>query len=131
CEFLGEAFDPVMLSPHETRSARAWSTHPLHAKTAQPISTKYCEMYKTRLPAGDVAVLESAIGDTLKQFGYAVSAGGKALPARLAAQLLESDTVTNPENVAYRRWHEDRRKERRTRGVWSDADRDSLLWGMN
>ena len=28
CDFLGESFDECMLRPHETRSARAWSTHP-------------------------------------------------------------------------------------------------------
>jgi len=131
CGFLGEAFDPVMLSPHETRSARAWSEHPLHAKTAQPISTKFCEMYKTRLPGSDVAVLDALIGDTLKRFGYAVSSAASPAPARLASQLLESDTVTNPENLPYRRWHEERRKARKAAGVWSDADRKSLLWGMN
>ena len=131
CEFLGEKFDPRMLSPHETGSARAWSTHPLHAKTAQPISTKYCEMYRTRLPKGDVAVLESVIGTTLKRFNYPLSGSEHAVPSRLAGQLIESDTVTNPENVPYRRWHEERRKERKARGVWSDADRPSRLWGMS
>jgi hypothetical protein len=131
CEFLGEAFDARMLAPHETRSARAWSEHPLHAKTAQPISTKFCEMYRHRLPAADVAALEALIGATLTQFGYPLAGAPKPATARAAAQWLESDTVTNPENVPYRRWHEERRKERRARGVWSDADRATLLGGMN
>jgi hypothetical protein len=130
CSFLGEPFDAGMLSPHETRSAKNWSGHPLHAKTAQPISTRFCEMYKTRLPSGDVAVLDALIGDTLKTFGYPLS-GAKAKLPPLAAQFLESDSVTNPENVAYRRWHEERRRERKSRGIWKDGDRDSLLWGMN
>jgi hypothetical protein len=131
CAFLGEPFDAGMLSPHETRSAKNWSGHPLHAKTAQPISTRFCEMYKTRLPAGDVAVLGALIGETLKKFGYPLSSKRATVPPRLAAQFLESDTVTNPENVVYRRWHEERRRERKARGVWKDGDRDSLLWGMN
>lgn len=131
CEFLGEAFDPRMLAPHETRSARTWSGHPLHAKTAQPISTRYCEMYRTRLAAADVAALEAAIGGTLRSFGYSVSGSPVPVAARLAAQLLESDSVTNPENVPYRRWHEERRTARKAQGVWSDEDRPSLLWGMN
>lgn len=130
-EFMGEDFDPRMLAPHHTRSAREWSAHPLHAKTAQSISTTYCEMYKTRLPRGDVAVLEALIGDKLKLFGYPVGGAAAALPERLAGQFLESDTVTNPENVAYRRWHEERRKMRKEQGVWSDRDRASLLWGIN
>lgn len=131
CSFLGESFDAGMLSPHETRSAKNWSGHPLHAKTAQPISTRFCEMYKTRLPAGDVAVLDALIGETLKKFGYSLSSARATVPPRLVAQFLESDSVTNPENVAYRRWHEERRRERKARGVWKDGDRDSLLWGMN
>ncbi|MEK6592433.1 MAG: sulfotransferase [Pseudomonadota bacterium] len=131
CGFCGEDFDARMLSPHETRSAKSWSEHPLHAKTAQPISTRFCEMYRTRLPAADVEVLDSLIGDALKCFGYPVSGKTRAVQPRLAAQFLESDTVTNPENVAYRRWHEERRRERKARGIWKDADRDSLLWSMN
>lgn len=131
CEFLGEDFDMRMLSPHETRSAREWSAHPLHARTAEPISTRYCEMYRARLPAADVAALEAILGDTLGRFGYPLTGEPRRIPARLAAQYLESDTVTNPENVAYRRWHEARRRERKAKSVWKDADRDSLLWGMN
>jgi len=131
CDFLEEPFDARMLAPHETRSARAWSAHPLHAKTAQPVSTRYCGMYKARLPAADVAALEALIGETLRCFGYPIADASHPIPARLAAKMLESDTVTNPENVAYRRWHEERRRERRRQGVWRDADRDSFLWGMN
>lgn len=131
CDFLGIEFSPAMLAPHETPSARAWSTHPLHAKTAQPISTKYCGMYKTRLPVADVAALEALIGDTLQSFGYPLSTTPSLLPPQLAAKMLESDTVTNPENVAYKRWHEERRKQRKAQGVWRDADRSSLLWSMN
>ena len=130
CEFLGEAFEPRMLSPHETRSARAWSAHPLHAKTAQPISTRFCEMYRTRLTAADAAALEALIGDTLQRFGYPVSRSPRPIAPRLAAQLLESDAITNPENVPYRRWHEERRKLRKEKGIWSDEDRRSRLWGM-
>lgn len=131
CEFLGEPFDSGMLAPHETRSARAWSGHPLHARTAQPISTRYCDMYRTRLSGEDVAALEGMIGGTLQRFGYPVSGSGSPIASRIAGQLLESDAVTNPENVPYRRWHEERRKERKARGVWTDEDRPSRLWGMN
>ncbi len=131
CDFLGVEFEPHMLASHESRSARGWSTHPLHAKTAQPISTKYCGMYKTRLPAGDVAALEALIGETLKRFGYPLSGTPYPIPQGEAAKMLESDSVTNPENVAYKRWHEERRKQRKAQGVWRDADRNSFLWGMN
>ncbi|OGA53315.1 MAG: hypothetical protein A3F74_02995 [Betaproteobacteria bacterium RIFCSPLOWO2_12_FULL_62_58] len=131
CAFLDVEFDARMLTPHETRSARNWSAHPLHAKTAQPISTRFCEMYKTRMPSADIAALEALIGATLQCFGYPLSGAGRPIPQRLAAQMIESDTVTNPENVAYKRWHEERRKRRREQGVWRDSDRKSILWGTN
>lgn len=131
CEFIGESFDQRMLAPHDTPSARAWSTHPLHAKTARPISTQYCGMYRDRLPASDIAALDALIGPTLEIFGYSLSGAAQPLCARLAAKMLEGDIVTNPENIAYRRWHEERRKARRAEGVWSDGQRASLLWGMN
>ncbi len=131
CAFLGEDFDRAMLAPNRTKSAEKWSSHPLHAKTAEPISTRYCEMYKTRLPRPDVEALEALIGDTLALFDYPGSGKRSPIPDRLAAQFIESDTVTNPENVAYRRWHEARRKERRDQRIWSPEDRSSLLWGMN
>lgn len=88
-------------------------------------------MYKTRLPGADVTALETLIGDTLKLFGYPCSGRRSPIPDRLAAQFIESDTVTNPVNVAYRRWPENWRKERRDRRVWDPADRSSLLWGVN
>lgn len=131
CRFLGEEFHPGMLSPHESESAKRWSQHPLHAKTAQPISTKYCEMWKTRLPKADAAVLEGAIGETLRQYGYPVTGQRGTLPRRSIEQMIESDTVTNPENVAYKRWHEERRRNRREKGLWSDRDRQSLMWGTS
>jgi hypothetical protein len=131
CEFIGEDFDVNMLSPNRTKAAQQWSTHPLHAKTSQPISARYCEMYKSRLPKEDVAALEALIGDSLALFGYPVAGDRRAISERLATQFIESDTVTNPENVSYRKWHEDRRKQRRDKGVWKPEDRTSLLWGMN
>jgi hypothetical protein len=131
CEFLHEDFDARMLAPHATPSARNWSTHPLHAKTAQPISTRYCAMYKARLPAADVAAIEALIGATLTQFGYALAGAPRRVDDRIAAQFIESDTVTNPENVAYKRLHEEGRKRRREQGIWSDEARGSKLWSMN
>jgi hypothetical protein len=130
CEFLGEGFDPRMLAHHETASARQWSDDPLHAKTSRPITTEYCGMYRARLPARDRAAIEAHIGDTLRLLGYPVSANAKPIDARLAAQLLNNDRITNPANVPYKRWHEQRRKARLDRGVWRDRDRESLLWAI-
>jgi sulfotransferase family protein len=131
CDYLQEGFEPAMLAPNKTNSAQNWSGHPLHAKTAQPISTKYCQMYRTRITADDTAALEGLIGTTLQAFGYPLSGRAKQVPPRLASQFLESDAVTNPENVEYKKWHDERRKARREGGVWKDAERTSFLWGMN
>jgi len=129
CEFLGEAFDPRMLTHHETASARQWSDDPLHAKTSRPISTEYCGMFETRLARADRAALDAHIGATLELFGYPVDGARKPIDARLAAQLLNSDRVTNPANVPYKQWLAERRKARLARGVW--RERDSLLWGTH
>ena len=79
----------------------------------------------------DVAALEAVIGPTLTGFGYSLAGKSGALAPLVAARMLESDTITNPENVDYRRKHEEGRKKRREQGVWRDEDRDSLLWSMN
>ena len=79
----------------------------------------------------DGAALDWLTGPTLQLFGYPLSGTATPLDSRLAAKMLESDTVTNPENVAYRHWHQQRRIERRERGIWADGDRKSMLWGMN
>ena len=130
CAFLGEEFDPRMLAHHETASARKWSDDPLHAKTSRPITAEYCGMFETRLSGADRAALDAHIGDTLKLLGYPVSPSAKPIDARLAAQLLNSDRITNPANVPYKRWHEQRRRARLERGMWRERDRDSLLWAM-
>ena len=88
-------------------------------------------MYKTRLSQADVAALEAVIGPTLSEFGYPLAGKSRPLAPLLAARMLESDTITNPENVEYRRRHEEGRRKRREQGVWRDAERDSLLWGMH
>lgn len=131
CEFLGEDFSPAMLAHQETTSTKQWAETPIHAKTARPITTDFVEMYKHRLPESDVGVIESLIGETLGEFGYALTGAPDNLSSREKRQLMENDTVTNIQAVEYKRWHDGRRKERCERGVWKQEDRDSLLWGFH
>ncbi len=127
CEFLGEDFDAQMLAHHQTESSKNWSSLPNHVKSGRPISTQYCEMYKTRLPADDVSALEEVMGDLLVEFGYPVGESAKPITEKLAAQLMESEMISAPRVIAYRKWHADRRRERLSEGVWKLEDRKSLL----
>lgn len=130
CKFLGEDFAPEMLAHHESLSTKGWAKNPRHAKTARPITAEFVGMYERRISAADRAALNAAIGGTLRAFGYPAGEGGPALPAREAGQLLEADMYTNAEAMEYKRWHENRRKDRRARGVWKDTPERSRLWGM-
>jgi LPS sulfotransferase NodH len=127
CDYLGEDFDPAMLRHSETPSTKKWASIGNHVATGAPISTKYCEMYKTRLKGIDAQVLESVIGDLLQQYGYPVSGDPKTLPPRLEAQIMEGDMISAPNNDRYRTELENKRLARKERGVYSDDDRESLL----
>lgn len=127
CDFLGEDFDGRMLRHNETESARSWSSIRQHAATGAAISTKYCEMYKARLKGDDAAVLESVIGDLLRHYDFPVSGSPKTLPERLEAQILESDMISAPRYDQYRTELENQRIARKERGVYSDAERESML----
>jgi len=130
CDFLGEDYDPAMLAHHETDSSKHWSTKPNHTKIGRPINTDYCEMYKTRLPENDIKTLDAFIGDLLKEFGYPVSDSAQPIPPKLAAQLMESETVSAPWIIQYRRELAAGRKNRIEQGVYKLEDRDSLLWSL-
>ncbi len=130
CDFLGEDYDSAMLAHHKTDSTKHWSSKSNHVKTGRPINTDYCEMYKTRLPENDIRTLDAFIGDLLKEFGYPVSPSPQPISPKLAAQLMESETVSAVWIVDYRRELADRRKARIDKGVYKLEDRDSLLWSL-
>ena len=67
------------------------------------------------------------MGDLLVEFGYPVGGSAKPIPEKLAAQLMESEMISAPRVIAYRKWHADRRRERLEGGVWKLEDRSSLL----
>ncbi|HAT35793.1 MAG TPA: hypothetical protein DCS82_08760 [Rhodospirillaceae bacterium] len=127
CDFLGEDFDETMLRHNETPSTKKWAAIGNHKATGAPISTDYCEMYKTRLKGTDAQVLESVIGDLLQQYDYPVSGSPETLPTRLEAQIIESDMISAPHNDIYRTELEKKRLARKERGVYSDDDRKSML----
>ena len=131
CAFLGEDFAPEMLTHHENSAAQQWSETPLHARTARPINTDFCGIYRSRLGPDDVAAIESVIGGLLTDCGYPLAGAPRQIPPRLAAQNWISDTVTNPENVAFKRWHAERRRERLERAVFDRKDRESLIWAVD
>lgn len=126
CDFLGEDFEPAMLSHHLSNQTSNWASDPQHAKTARPITTDFCEMYKTRLSDADSGYLESVFADLMKAYGYPL-VGPAEVPARWAGQMLQSDLVTSPANYQYKSKLIERRNARRERGVYANDDRESLL----
>lgn len=130
CGFLREDFDPSMLRHHESDSTKAWAVDAQHGKTGSPISTDFCEMYKTRLPAFDTRILEGVVGALLETYGYPVSGNAETLAQRKEWQILESDMISAPHNDSYRSELEQRRLKRKTQGVYSDSDRESLLLSL-
>ena len=130
CDFIGEDYDNAMLAHNETDSTKQWSSKANHVKTGRPINTDYCEMYKTRLPENDIRTLDAFIGDLLKEFGYPVSPSPQSISPKLAAQLMESETVSAVWIVQYRRELAEGRKARIEKGVYKLEDRDSLLWSL-
>ncbi len=130
CDFLGEDFSPLMLQHSETEQARQWGgSDTLHARSARPITTDYCELYKA-LSDGDRALIESLIGDLLEELGYARSMPAATPPAHLIRQLLASDSITLLANAAFKPELRKRRQERLEKGVWREEDRDSQIWSL-
>ena len=131
CEFLGEEFSDHMLSHYEFGSSAQWSKDPRHAETARPINTDFVDMYKTRLRKPDLDALNSLLGDMLHSFGYLAEGNSAPLKDTEVFQLFEHDTITTSDSVEYKKWHRRRRTDRRNRGIWKDADKNSLLWGFD
>jgi len=127
CDFLGEDYDPVMLSHHSSSQTSDWAHDPQHAKTARPITTDFCEMYKTRLSAADAGCLESVFADLMTAYDYPL-VGPVEIPRRWAGQMLQSDLVTSPENYQYKAHLIERRNARLNSGTYRTEDRESLLW---
>ncbi|MBX7245165.1 MAG: sulfotransferase [Candidatus Sumerlaeaceae bacterium] len=72
CEFLGEEFDPAMLSFHEDGSQRI-PGQGIHEMISQPPSLKRVGRWKKDLTPGQVRVFEAIAGPMLQQFGYELS----------------------------------------------------------
>jgi len=130
CSFLGEEFRDDMLNHNQTNSTKVWAQAKVHAKTARPITSEYVDMYKSRISEHDCSVLEGIIGDTLRRVGYSIEGEPVQLSSKEARQLIENDTVSNLKAIEYKRWHEQRRKERFEIGVWKNSDKSSNLLGF-
>ena len=130
CDFLGEDFSPQMLSHHETDSTKHWGGGgALHAKSARPITTEFCELYKD-LSQDDRLLLEHLIGTLLDDLGYPLTAGSAKPPERLLRQLLASDAITALPNAAFKPELRKRRQQRLESGIWREDDRKSQIWSV-
>jgi len=81
CEFLGEAFEPEMLDPDDTQTARAW----WFERAQKEVSTKRIEKWRDELSASEVALVEWVAGPVMHELGYDSSGEAPGLLARSKA----------------------------------------------
>jgi hypothetical protein len=86
CDFLDIGFDPAMLRFFETEDARVSANQARDWRnTASPIISDNANKFRGRMPAHEIAAVESATGATMLKLGYEpVSvAGASRLPGAL------------------------------------------------
>lgn len=126
CDFLGIGFDPVMLRFFETEEARVSARQARDWRNiASPIISGNANKFRGRMPAHEIAAVESAAGATMLKLGYELASdGGAARPTgalrraryRAANELLRL-------RVEYRSAREDRNQWLR----WRRRSRIMLL----
>jgi hypothetical protein len=131
CLFLGEPFDPEYLHHHKSDSTKGWSTDPTHAAVGKPITTEFVGMHETRLGQRDREAIEALIGPELRDAGYSVTDNPEPMSRRLQSQLIEADMISGLDKFQFKSWYKARRKARKVKGTWSDADRDTVMWGFD
>lgn len=71
CGFLGLAFDPAMLSFHETEAAsRLAGTHGARENVGRPLITNNAAKYRKALSKSEIRMVETHLGDLMDRFGY-------------------------------------------------------------
>jgi sulfotransferase family protein len=130
-EFLGEAYEPQVLEFHRGEVARRRAQTRDHKALGGPVSTAYVGLYRQHLSEQEQGVFAHVAGDALRRAGYETGVAPLAVSERDAALYLELDariraaTLDAPEGhivyESYNDWLQDRRDERRRRGLWTAA----------
>jgi len=76
CEFLGEAYEPAMVNPHQ-EAAHHYHTKGIHLQTRQPPSTARKERWRKEMSTADQRIFHRVAGDLLVQLGYPMVELGK------------------------------------------------------
>ena len=132
CAFLGEEYDPDMLGFHTTDLAKARGATRDHKPLGHPVSDKYVGIYKDLLSKRDQRIFAAVAGKELEDAGYAVDVEPE-MPSEEAIRKYEewdgrirAATLDGPEGhivyESYNDWLIDQRAERRSKGVWTEAD---------
>jgi len=113
-DFMGEVFDPAMLSPFGPGT---------------PITTAYVGVHRAHMSSYDHALFIGVADGALRQHGYAVTGSPIWLDEAAAALQLELDgriraaTLDAPgghiDYESYNDWLIDQREQRRLQGIWS------------
>ncbi len=90
CEFLGETFEPEMLTFHEkSESGFLESEASWKSLTMSPLDPSRIERYKSRLSPRDIGTIERRLGRTLRAYGYEADPKASHAPILYLVELAE------------------------------------------
>ena len=86
CQFLGEEFEPVMLSFHKSAGEymKAEAANDFNAAAMKPISTAMLDTWNGDLEPCEVAVVESLCADEMRAYGYTRAGASLSLRCQLS-----------------------------------------------
>lgn len=93
CRFLGEEFDPAMLTPRDAAAAVVPARKVWHANTGGPLLGARAEAWRDELAPADLAVMDAVAGRTLRALGYPLAAVGVRPPAARVARFVFREGV--------------------------------------
>ncbi len=91
CSFIGESFEPAMLSFYKdaSRYMKAEAASSFNKAATRPISADMLDKWKKNLSAEDVAMIESVCKKEMAEFGYDFSGQGLSVSQRIELLLKE------------------------------------------
>lgn len=132
CAFLGEEYEPEMLSFHTTDLAKARGATRDHGPLGHPISDKYVGIYKDQLSLRDQRIFAAVAGKELVEAGYEMDVEPEMPCLELQEKFREFDGRIRAATMdgfeghivyeSYNDWLVDQREERRKKGVWNSID---------
>jgi len=132
CDFLGEDYHPAMLEFYKSDIARRRAQSKAHQPIGEPVTDKYIGIYKEFLSLREQRIFAAVAGKEQEEAGYNLDVGPVEITEEEAALYRELDGRTRAAVMdapggaivrdSYIEWLIDQREERKSRGIWNDAD---------